>query len=124
MVGLHPDQATDPIIDIGLALNIPWAIVPCCVFPNFFTYRQLQLRGNNNDEDDSGNPKDNIDDGPSFPPMVGPKQSVRSYDDLCQYIRERHPDIQETTLPFNGRNRVFYWHPPAPAEAVVVDVDK
>ena len=85
MTGLHPDQATDPIVEIGLALGIPWAIVPCCVFPNFCHYRTLA----------SGKP-------------------VRSYEDLCQWLRERDPSIREAILPFQGRNRVFYWHPPPP----------
>ena len=83
LLGLHPDQATDPIVDIGLALNIPWAIVPCCVFPQLFQQRVLA----------SG-------------------KMVRSYEDLCQYIRERDLSIREAVLPFRGRNRVFYWHPP------------
>ena len=83
MVGLHPDLATDHIVEIGLDLGIPWAIVPCCVFPNFCHYRTLA----------AGKP-------------------VRSYEDLCQWLRERDPLIRETILPFRGRNRVFYWHPP------------
>ncbi|CAB9529071.1 expressed unknown protein [Seminavis robusta] len=84
LLGLHPDQATDPIIDIGLALGIPWAIVPCCVFPNLFQTRQLASSG----------------------------KPVRSYEDICTYILERDPSIQQATLPFRGRNQVFYWHPP------------
>jgi len=32
LVGLHPDEATIPIVDIGLALQISWVVVPCCVF--------------------------------------------------------------------------------------------
>jgi hypothetical protein len=85
LVGLHPDQATDPIMDIGFALNLPWVIVPCCVFPNLFTQRQLQPSG----------------------------RVVRTYDDLCEYILQRDPGVKEATLPFRGRNRVFYWHPPS-----------
>ena len=83
MVGIHPDQALDPIVDIGLALGIPWAVVPCCVFPNLFTQRKLA----------SGRP-------------------VRNYEDLCEYIQQRDPNIQRTELPFRGRNLVLYWHPP------------
>jgi hypothetical protein len=85
LVGLHPDQATDPIMDIGFALNLPWVIVPCCVFPSLFTQRQLQPSG----------------------------RVVRTYDDLCEYILQRDPGVKEATLPFRGRNRVFYWHPPS-----------
>lgn len=82
MVGLHPDQATDHIIDIGLTLNIAWVVIPCCVFPNLFRRRLLR----------NG-------------------KTVRSYEDLCAYILERDPRIQECVLPFRGRNRAFYWHP-------------
>lgn len=83
LVGMHPDQATDPIMDIGFALNLPWVVIPCCVFPKLFDQRQLKP---------SGNP-------------------VRTYDDLCEYILQQHPGVKETTLPFRGRNRVFYWKP-------------
>jgi hypothetical protein len=33
IVGLHPDQATESIINVALANSIPFCIVPCCVFP-------------------------------------------------------------------------------------------
>jgi hypothetical protein len=82
LCGMHPDEATDEIIDIGLAMNIPWAVVPCCVFPNLFHSRMIH-----------GKP-------------------VRSYEDYCAYIRSRRKDIQEAELPFRGRNKVFYWIPP------------
>jgi len=86
LVGLHPDQANDPIMEIGFALNLPWVVIPCCVFPNLFKQRQLKPSG----------------------------KLVRTYDDLCEYILQQHPNVKETTLPFRGRNRVFYWKPPPP----------
>jgi hypothetical protein len=82
LVGLHPDQATDPIIDVGLALQIPWAIVPCCVFPTFFQQRRLKCG-----------------------------KVVRTYEDLCHYILQKDTNVQQATLPFRGRNEVFFWHP-------------
>jgi hypothetical protein len=39
VVGLHPDQATGAIVDCGLVLKKPWAVVPCCVFPSLFPGR-------------------------------------------------------------------------------------
>ena len=87
IVGCHPDQATDHIIDIGLALRIPWAIVPCCVFPSLFVERRIRA----ND---------------------GGTRLVRSYEDLCDWISQKDPRIQQGILPFRGRNKVFYWHPP------------
>ena len=32
LVGLHPDNALDSILDVALALRKPVAVVPCCVF--------------------------------------------------------------------------------------------
>jgi hypothetical protein len=32
VVGMHPDQATEPIVDLALAHGKPFAVVPCCVF--------------------------------------------------------------------------------------------
>jgi hypothetical protein len=81
LCGLHPDEATDEIIDIGLAMELPWAVVPCCVFPNFFRSRRIRGR------------------------------PVRSYEDYCAYIRSKNDDIRETELSFRGRNKVFFWIP-------------
>ena len=39
IVGLHPDQATGAVVDAGLVLNKPWAVVPCCVFPSAYPER-------------------------------------------------------------------------------------
>ena len=36
VVGMHPDQATEAIVDFALCENKPFAIVPCCVFPRMF----------------------------------------------------------------------------------------
>ena len=33
LVGLHPDEATEPIIAAALEHNVAFAVVPCCVFP-------------------------------------------------------------------------------------------
>ena len=82
LVGLHPDQATDHIINCGLYFKRPWVVVPCCVFPKTHQHRKTA----------SGS-------------------SVRTYDELCEYILGRDPGIQEVTLDFNGRNRCFFWHP-------------
>ena len=30
VVGLHPDEATDPIVTLSLAAGKPFAVVPCC----------------------------------------------------------------------------------------------
>ena len=33
IVGMHPDQATERIVDVALTNKLSFAIVPCCVFP-------------------------------------------------------------------------------------------
>lgn len=41
IVGLHPDQATEAIIDVSLRYNKAAVVVPCCVFPSLFPNRKL-----------------------------------------------------------------------------------
>lgn len=40
VVGMHPDQATDAIVDFAVKYNKPFAVVPCCVFPQLFHHRR------------------------------------------------------------------------------------
>mmetsp|Transcript_21586 Transcript_21586/g.41226 ORF Transcript_21586/g.41226 Transcript_21586/m.41226 type:complete len:458 (+) Transcript_21586:59-1432(+) len=82
LVGLHPDEATDAIVDVALANKKPFFVVPCCVFPNTFTSRRTT----------SG-------------------AAVRSYEDLCNYLQAKDPRVQMTNLPFEGRNACMYWIP-------------
>ncbi|KAA8496249.1 hypothetical protein FVE85_2404 [Porphyridium purpureum] len=39
ITGMHPDSAAEPIVDVALQLGKPFAIVPCCVFPNSAPHR-------------------------------------------------------------------------------------
>ena len=81
VVGMHPDEATDAIIQLAMRHNKPWVICPCCVFPR--TFKRI------------------LPDG----------QAVRTYDELCEYIRKISTEVQEATLDFEGRNKVFFWLP-------------
>ena len=38
---MHPDEATEIIVDVAQTYNKKFAIVPCCVFPKLFTHRFL-----------------------------------------------------------------------------------
>lgn len=40
VIGMHPDQATEAIVDFALEYNKPFAVVPCCVFPDLFNHRR------------------------------------------------------------------------------------
>lgn len=79
LVGMHPDQATEPIVDAALALGKPFAIVPCCVFPELFPQRRTK------------------DGAP-----------VRTYIEFLDYLMRKDPEIKMDYLPFKGRNRVLY----------------
>ncbi|KAK3251716.1 hypothetical protein CYMTET_38949 [Cymbomonas tetramitiformis] len=79
IVGLHPDGATDALVDAAIAANKPFAVVPCCVFPNTFTARRTCSGGR-----------------------------VRSHEELCAYLCGKAPDIHVAALPFEGRNQVVF----------------
>ena len=44
IIGMHPDQATEPIIDMALKYQKPFAVVPCCVFAHENPHRRLKNR--------------------------------------------------------------------------------
>ncbi|KAJ1477136.1 hypothetical protein T484DRAFT_3045347 [Baffinella frigidus] len=78
---MHPDEATDAIVDLALLHSRAFAIVPCCVFPKTNPHRRL--------------------DG----------KEVRSLRQLLDYIKSKDPRIQEKELEFSGRNVLLYFHP-------------
>jgi len=84
LIGLHPDQCTEDILDAALKHEKSVAIVPCCVFPTFFPMRRL--RGS----DGSGN------------------RPVKTYDDFLCYLLEKDDRLRRETLMFEGKNQVIY----------------
>jgi Methyltransferase domain len=82
LVGLHPDQCTEDILDVALQCNKSVAIVPCCVFPTLFPVRTLR----------DGNTK----------------TPVRTYQDFLLYLLQKDPRLRQTTLPFEGKNECIY----------------
>ena len=76
---MHPDEATNDIVDTALKYHINFAVVPCCVFHSKFPERKLQ----------NGN-------------------SVVEYNDLIQFLLEKDPSIQIGFLNIHGRNKVLY----------------
>jgi hypothetical protein len=85
LLGLHADGATEAIVDAALKLNKPFVVVPCCVFPNFFTSRQVQN-----------------EDGKLVP--------VRSHEQFCKYLAAKDERLQIEELPFEGRNIAIWWN--------------
>lgn len=80
IIGLHPDEATEPIIDMALRYDKPMAVVPCCVFPLSNPHRRTT----------EGRP-------------------VREYEDFISYLLAKDPSLQLQVLPdVPGRNIVIY----------------
>lgn len=94
IIGMHPDQAAEAIVDFALASKIPFALTPCCVYSQSFPTRKLK----------SG-------------------KFVKTYQDLIDYLVEKDAKhILTTKLDFEGRNVVVYWNPtssPASDETLV-----
>ena len=83
IAGMHPDQATEAIVDMSLRLGKPFAILPCCVMPKLFPNRVQKRHGD----------------------------PVRSYNTFCQYLLDKSPagvPFLVEYLPFQGRNKVIY----------------
>jgi len=96
VVGMHPDQATEPIVRAALREGKPFAVVPCCVFPKSNPHRRL--RG----------------------------KAVESHGDFCEYLESLGAvegggasGVQRSaisSLAFEGRNVIVHSvvpsHPP------------
>ena len=41
IVGLHPDQAAGAIVETAIAKQVPFAVIPCCVFARLFPDRAV-----------------------------------------------------------------------------------
>mmetsp|Transcript_1860 Transcript_1860/g.2564 ORF Transcript_1860/g.2564 Transcript_1860/m.2564 type:complete len:249 (-) Transcript_1860:51-797(-) len=83
ILGLHADGATEAIVNAALKYNKPFCVVPCCVFPNFFTTRQIEENG-----------------------KIVP---VRSHEQFCKYLALKDPRLKVEKLPFEGRNIAIWW---------------
>ncbi len=115
IVGLHPDEPTEDIIDAAIENNIPAAIVPCCVFAYLRPERRLkkiETRDNVNEgfELDKKQVQVNRKDGKGHG-AVDQDREVRSYDHFIKYLMEKDPRIEKATLPFEGRNIVLTFNP-------------
>ncbi|GMH88543.1 hypothetical protein TL16_g11187 [Triparma laevis f. inornata] len=64
VVGIHPDEATEAIVDAAIANRAPFAVVPCCIYSRIFR-----------DRTHNGNP-------------------VRTYEQFMDYLQAKTPGIQ------------------------------
>ncbi|KAH9105026.1 hypothetical protein LEN26_007092 [Aphanomyces euteiches] len=78
IVGMHPDEATEAIVDVALALKKPFAVVPCCVMSRLFPDRECN------------------------------EGKVATYEMFVKYLKAKHPGIRSVFLPFAGRNQVVF----------------
>lgn len=91
VVGFHPDQAVDFCFELAAVLDVPFCVVPCCVFPREFPHRRL-----------AG------DDGGAEP--------VRTHAQLIEYLLQKAPcRVDRLTfyedpdaLPSASRNTVLF----------------
>mmetsp|Transcript_34673 Transcript_34673/g.54156 ORF Transcript_34673/g.54156 Transcript_34673/m.54156 type:complete len:352 (-) Transcript_34673:1286-2341(-) len=81
LVGMHPDQAAQAIVDFAIRNNKPFACIPCCVYSS-----EPQFRGRK------------LPDG----------TPVSNYDTLIKFLQSRAPGIKVCDLPFEGKNKVVY----------------
>ena len=79
LVGVHPDEATEAIVDTAIHFKIPFAIVPCCLHSALYPDRMLAI-----------------------------DRVVNSYDLFIEYLTSKHSSIQRVHLPFDGRNICLY----------------
>ena len=79
VIGMHPDEATEPLVTNALDNKINFAVIPCCVFSQMFPLRRLK---------DGSEPV--------------------SYEAFCEYLMEISESINSSMLPFLGRNRVIF----------------
>ncbi|KAG7365129.1 hypothetical protein IV203_038332 [Nitzschia inconspicua] len=79
LVGLHPDECTEDILDVALRYNKNVAVVPCCVFSGFFSLRALP----------NG-------------------KAIRTYEDFLEYLLLKDERLKWQDLGFEGRNIVIY----------------
>ncbi|GJJ69665.1 hypothetical protein EMPS_02013 [Entomortierella parvispora] len=105
LIGLHPDQATEPIVRAALKAGKPFAIIPCCVFSRENTHRVLP----NTKTDKSIEPEGSTN-GTETATDTRP---VSSYDDFVTWLASLHPEIETTWLNFEGMNRVLFWRGPS-----------
>jgi len=80
VVGMHPDQAAEHIVEFGLRNSVPFAVIPCCVYSKQFPHRTAA-------------------DG----------HLVRSYGEFIEYLLAKDPRIGAVEMDFDGKNVMLYF---------------
>mmetsp|Transcript_96047 Transcript_96047/g.299104 ORF Transcript_96047/g.299104 Transcript_96047/m.299104 type:complete len:413 (+) Transcript_96047:107-1345(+) len=82
VVGMHPDQATGGAVELACEFELPFAVVPCCIFSDEFPDRMLGS-------------------GPDA-------RCVRTHDDLVAWLQLCSPGSEKDFLNFRGKNCVVF----------------
>jgi hypothetical protein len=112
LCGMHPDQATEAIVDVALRLQKPFAIVPCCVFPSLFPGKSSSSPSKNQ-KDFSLTGKGLHASFFFIERRLSTGQGVTVYSGFMRYLRQKHPKIEYARLGFEGHNRVLFIRPTA-----------
>ncbi len=96
VVGMHPDQAVDAIVDAALYQNISFFVVPCCTYSREFPHRKVCVPVSTDGEGSNGF---------AFQRTI---KLVTTYEELVNYLQAKSPDIKRHILPFEGRNICLY----------------
>lgn len=103
VVGLHPDQATEEILQFVCASKKACVIVPCCVFPRLFPHRRL-LSPVSPDATESVTAADSCSTD-----STSAGTHVLTYSALIQYCQQQLGHGARTVcLPFEGANQLVY----------------
>mmetsp|Transcript_11966 Transcript_11966/g.25501 ORF Transcript_11966/g.25501 Transcript_11966/m.25501 type:complete len:643 (+) Transcript_11966:204-2132(+) len=99
IVALHPDEATGSIVETAVKHEIPFVVVPCCVFSRLFPDRikPVVLGDEEKEEITSKNVAESVADEKN-------DVTVSTYFDLIDWLVAKHPAIRVTRLPFEGAN--------------------
>jgi hypothetical protein len=114
LVGLHPDQATEPLVRWATAHGKPWVVVPCCVFAAEAPGRWFApgVGGAAAAEGVGGG-------GPATALADPTRKSVESYEDFILFLKQLPalvaaevgvpaPAVHCGFLPFEGKNQVLW----------------
>lgn len=131
IIGFHPDQPTEAIVDWALRLDKPFAVLPCCEHASLFPLRRVpqppQLRDTVIADLSRLQPQPTATDidakhmyshaEPSPAALVGTHLLTPSFKSMecllshrafCDYLKAKDASIKEAILDFTGRNILLY----------------
>jgi len=79
VVGVHPDEATDLIVDFAISHRKPFVVLPCCVCEDKFPERRLRGGGH-----------------------------VRTFGEFVDYLMEKDEGNEQARMAYAGPNLVIF----------------